>query len=134
MKLVILITAETENGLQVAEAWQEAGAPGVTIIQSHGLFSLQERVRRGDVELPRMLASMASAMASIIESVERNSYVILSVVPVEMVDKLSDETSKVLGDLLSPNTGVMFVLDIERAIGVRDHRPNADPTDMGKQS
>ena len=133
MKLVILITAETENGLQVAEAWQDAGAPGVTIIRSHGLYSLQERVRRGDVELPRMLLSMASAMASIIENVESNSNVILSVVPTDMVDKLIDETSKVLGDLMLPNNGVMFVLDIDRAIGVRDHRLNAAPGDPGKK-
>jgi nitrogen regulatory protein PII len=121
MKLVILITAKTEKGLEVAEAWQEAGAPGITILRSYGLYTLQERVRRGDVELPRMVMSMASAMAAVLENVEQTTSLMLSVVPHEMVDVLIEATSRVLGDLLSPDSGVIFVLDIERAIGVRDH-------------
>jgi hypothetical protein len=39
-----------------------------------------------------------------------------------MVDRLIDETTSILGDLNEPNNGVLLVLAIERAVGVRDHR------------
>lgn len=126
MKLVILITSRITNGLDVAQAWQEAGAPGVTIIRSHGLHSLQEEVRHGSVELPRMVVSMAAAMAHIIDQVEERSEVVLSVVPKTMVDKLIDAANSVLGDLSKPNHGVLFVLDVERAVGVRHHSEQED--------
>lgn len=121
MKLVILITADTKHGLEVAQAWQEAGAPGVTILPSHGLYTLQEEVKRGSVELPRMITSMGTAMAYIIDHAEKRTQLILSVVENDMVDKLQEAATSVLGDLSQPHHGVMFVLPVERAIGVLDH-------------
>lgn len=126
MKLLILITAQIENGLEVAQAWQDAGAPGVTIMRSYGLHTLQNHVKQGDVELPPMVFSMAVAMAHIIEDTEQNSLIILSVVQKELVDELVEATSNVLGDLLQPDNGVIFVLNVERTVGVRDHRPSSD--------
>jgi hypothetical protein len=121
MKLVILITAQVEKGLDVALSWQEAGAPGVTILRSHGLFSLQKAVQHGDVELPRMVSSVAAALAHIIDSVEQNGEILLSVVDPDMVDNLLDATTRILGDLTLPDNGILLVIDVERAIGVRDH-------------
>lgn len=126
MKLVILITSRITNGLDVAQSWQDAGAPGVTIIRSHGLYSLQEEVRTGSVELPRMVVSMAAAMAHIIDQVEERSEVVLAVVPKTLVDTLINAANDVLGDLSSPNHGVLFVLDVERAVGVRNHDEQND--------
>jgi hypothetical protein len=40
-KLVILITGKVEKGLVVAEAWEAAGAPGVTLIESYGRHRLR---------------------------------------------------------------------------------------------
>lgn len=122
MKLVILITAHIERGLEVAEAWQEAGAPGVTIIRTYGLYTLQKEAERGEIELPRMVLSMASAMAHIIDSLEERGEMILSVVDDTLVDALVDAASSVLGDLTAPGHGVLFVLPVDRAMGVRDPR------------
>ncbi|MBE0688768.1 MAG: hypothetical protein IH587_01445 [Anaerolineae bacterium] len=121
MKLVILITAKIELGLEVAQSWQDAGAPGVTILRAHGLHTLQKELERGDIELPRMIASMASAMAALIENVEERGEMIFSLVDDDMVDALIDQTNQVLGDLTTPNSGVLFVLPVERAVGVRHH-------------
>lgn len=122
MKLVILITAQIERGLEVAEAWQDAGAHGVTILRSYGLYTLQKAAEHGDIELPRMVLSMASAMAHIIDSVEEHGEVILSAVDDELVDALVDAASGALGDLTAPGHGVLLVLPLDRAIGVRDPR------------
>ena len=66
MKLIILITAEREHGLTIAEAWQKAGAPGITIVQTNGLYSLQQEVKAGNIELPRMVSSMAAAVSALL--------------------------------------------------------------------
>jgi len=121
MKLVMLITAQIERGLDVALAWQEAGATGVTIVRSYGLFTLQRTIQRGEVELPRMVSSVAAILAHLLDTVEENGHILLSVVEPEMVDKLVDATNKTLGDLTEPNNGILLVLDLERAIGLRDH-------------
>lgn len=121
MKLVILITAQVEAGLDIAQAWQDTGAPGVTIIRSHGLHTLQRELQTGAVELPRMIASMGAAMAAIIDNLEERGEIILSVVDDDHVDLLIDAASDVLGDLTQPDNGVLFVLPVERAVGVRNH-------------
>jgi nitrogen regulatory protein PII len=122
MKLVVLITAKIEDGLEVAQAWQDAGAPGVTIVRTYGLYALQQQAQHGDIELPRVVVSMAMAMAHIIDSVEERGELILSLVEDTQVDTLINAANAVLGDLTDPGHGVLFVLPIERAMGVRDPR------------
>lgn len=121
MKLVVLITAQVEAGLDIAQAWQDAGAPGVTIVRSHGLHTLQRELRSGSIELPRMIASMGAAMAAIIDNVEERGEIILSLVEDELVERLIAAANQTLGDLTQPNHGILFVLPIEQAIGVRRH-------------
>jgi len=121
MKLVILITTRVEEGMDVAQAWQQEGAPGVTIMRTHGLRTLQEQVQRGSYELPRVVTSMAAAMTHMLNDMDENGMMLLSVVDNDLVDKLEAATSNVLGDLTEPYHGIMIVLDIERAIGVRHH-------------
>jgi hypothetical protein len=120
MKLLILITGENEQGVGVATAWQEAGAPGVTILPSHGLYTLQEEAKRGSVELPRMTTSMSAALAYMLERSHKRGQLVLSLVRDEQVDTLVETTQKEIGDLDEPDTGVLFILDVERAIGVYD--------------
>jgi hypothetical protein len=121
MKLVILITTQVEEGMDVAQAWQREGAPGVTIMRTHGLRTLQEQVQRGNYELPRVVTSMAAAMTHLLNSMDEPGAMLLSAVDNDVVDKLEIATTNVLGDLTEPNHGIMIVLDIERSIGVRHH-------------
>ncbi len=121
MKMVLIITAQVEQGMSVAQAWQDAGAPGVTIIRTHGLRSLQERTQQGAVELPMVLTSMVAAMSHVIKSMEAPGQLLLSVVDDEMVDTLEKVASEILGDMNEPYNGIMLVIDIERAIGVYHH-------------
>lgn len=123
MKLIILITSNIENGLEVANRWQDAGAPGVTIIKSVGLYSLQQRIKRGSLEVPLHIASsMTSMMAYVLGQMEHNNHVLLSVVPAELIPTLMNEAVAVMGDLLEPDNGVAFVVPLDEAIGVRLHQ------------
>lgn len=122
MKLVVLITAQPEKGMSIAQAWQDYGAPGITILQAHGFHSLRREVERGEIELPRALVSMASALANLMQEAEARSQIIFSLVSDEaLVDRLIAATTSVLGDLTEPDNGILFVLDVERALGVRQY-------------
>lgn len=124
MKLIMLITSNAENGVEVATRWQNAGAPGVTVIKSVGLYSLQRKIMRDSLEVPLHIASsMTSVMAYVLREMEHTNHVLLSVVPADLVPTLLDEARAVMGDLLEPNHGVAFVVPIDEAIGVRapDH-------------
>ncbi len=113
-KLVILITSRIEEGHIIGEAWQQAGAPGVTLVGSHGLRRLQEAQKSSEV-----LAGMIS-LAQILRETEETSLIIMSVVDNDaVVDKLIEATQNLLGDLTQPDTGVLFVIDVERTVGVR---------------
>jgi hypothetical protein len=120
-KLLVLITSHIEKALEVAEAWQAAGAPGVTLIDSHGLHRLQEKSEA--LELPLFVS-----MASVLRQLETTSQVILSVVEDHDVDRLIKATNDVLGDLHEPDTGIAFLLDVERVVGLSYHgRANESP-------
>lgn len=122
MKLIILITSNIESGLEVANRWQEAGAPGITIIKSVGLYSLQQKIKKGTMEVPlHMASSMTSMMAYMLGEMEHTNHVLLSVVPAALIPKLLEEAKGVMGDLLEPNNGVAFVVPLDEAIGVRVH-------------
>ena len=123
MKLMILITANIESGLEVANRWQEAGAPGITIIKSVGLYSLQQKIKKGEMEVPlHMASSMLSMMAYMLGEMEHTNHVLVSVVPKELVPTLLNEAKNVMGDLLEPDNGVAFVVPLDEAIGVRLHQ------------
>ena len=127
MKLIILITSDIESGLEVANRWQDAGAPGVTIVKSVGLHSLQQKIMRDSLEVPLHIASsMTSLMAFVLREMEHTNHVLLSVVPAALVPTLLDEARAVMGDLLEPNHGVAFVVPLDEAIGVRSHDSSED--------
>jgi hypothetical protein len=109
-KLVVLVTSRVEQTLAIAEAWQRAGAPGVTLIPSHGFRSLQERTRT--LELRHFVN-----LASILKQVDETVHLLFSVVDDPLVDSLIGVARAVLRDPLTPRTGVGFVLDVERSFG-----------------
>lgn len=122
MKLVVLITSQPEQGMIVAQAWQDSGAPGITVLGAHGLHNLQREIQRGNVELPRVVLSMSAALASLVQQTEHRSQIFLSLVDDALVEPLIAATEKELGDLTKPDNGILFVIDVERALGVRYHR------------
>lgn len=122
-KLVLLITSRVEEGHRIGEAWQQAGAPGVTFIESFGLRRLQEKSRGMEV-LPGMMS-----LVEILRQSERTSLIILSVIEDEsLADQFIAVTEGILGDLYQPENGVFFVVDLARAVGVYDyHRHQPRP-------
>jgi hypothetical protein len=110
-KLVVLITTHVEKTLALAEAWQKAGAPGVTLVPSHGFRTLKERSRK--LELPHFVN-----LATILKQVDDTTHMLLSVVDDNLVEALAQATRSVLRDPLTPKTGIGFVIDVDRVFGM----------------
>jgi orotidine-5'-phosphate decarboxylase len=109
-KLVVLITTHVEKTLALAEAWQKAGAPGVTLVPSHGFRTLKERSRK--LELPHFVN-----LATILKQVDDTTQMLFSVVDDSLVEALAQATRSVLRDPLTPKTGIGFVIDVDRVFG-----------------
>jgi nitrogen regulatory protein PII len=112
-KLIVLITARVDDGHLIGEAWQAAGAPGVTLVEGHGLRRLQQMTRGMEV-LPGMLS-----LAEILHQRETSSLLVLSLTPDEQVEAIIAATERILGSLAQPDNGVLFVLDVAQALGLR---------------
>jgi hypothetical protein len=113
-KLVVLITPQFEKGHEIAEAWQKNGAPGVTLTDGQGLFHLQETAQKSGV-LPGLLSVL-----EILRSHPSNNIVLLSLVATPAVaDKLIDIADQIIGGFSEPDNGLVFVVDVERVVGLR---------------
>lgn len=113
MKLVILITAQTDQTLGVANAWQRAGASGVTIMEGHGLHRLQTKFEIRE-DLP-----LLPSLASLLRGKEVDTHMLISLVNDELVTSLKNETIAILGDFSVPGNGVMFALDVANLLAIR---------------
>ncbi len=120
-KLVVLITTHIEKGLTVAEAWEAAGAPGVTLIESHGLHRLREQSK--ELELPLIVS-----MSQLLRQIEETNQTIFTVVDDDLVDVMIDAACQALDarTLEESGVGVAFVIDVERTIGMRPCRRLSD--------
>jgi nitrogen regulatory protein PII len=110
-KLVILITAQVEKGVEVAEAWEQAGATGVTLIDSYGLHNLRERSKSMELQ-------MFVSMFNVMRQIEQTNVTLLTVIDDDLVDSLIEAAGEVLGEIAKSHTGVAFVLDVDRVIGI----------------
>ena len=110
-KLVVLVTTHVEKTLAIAEAWQKAGATGVTLVPSHGFRTLQERTRK--LELPHFVN-----LATILKQVDDTTQMLFSVVEDDLVEALVRATRTILKGPLTSRTGIGFVLDVDRVFGL----------------
>lgn len=120
MKLVVLITTHTQSSLHVADEWQNAGAPGVTIIDTHGVQGLKRHKHQQTPEL-----ALAVSMSSILHQIQKTNVLLFSVVEDHMVDQLIQIAEQSIGDLTEPENGIAFVLDVERVIGMPKRKPTS---------
>jgi hypothetical protein len=116
-KLVFLVTSQIEKGVAVAEAWEAAGAPGVTLIESFGLYHLRQRSK--SLELPLFVS-----MAQVMREIENTNQTLFTIVDEDLVDKLVEAARQTLGvkSLDEPDSAIMFVLDVERIFGMKTRR------------
>jgi len=117
MQLVLFVLSNPEKLEDLLAAWQSAGAPGITILGSTGMG----RLRRG--ALLREDFPLFPGLDDLLRREETSSRTLFSLVDDEnVVDRLVAATQQVVGDLTQPNTGILMVLPVSRALGLNKCR------------
>jgi len=123
MYMIIFVLHDPALLNDVLNAWDAAGAKGVTILPSTGLKRLQNRdVLREDMPL-------IPSIEDLVQQGERLNRTLFTIVDDdEMVDKIVDATQSVTCNLDLPNTGILTVLPTARVYGLQ-RRPDAECED-----
>ena len=110
--LVVLVLDDIQLCPAVMDAWQQAGASGVTILESSGLHRQRQQGLRDDVGLIPSLQSLLARQ-------EYHHRTLFSVVPdEETVERIIQATEAIVGDLHQPYTGILFVVPLARVVGL----------------
>jgi nitrogen regulatory protein PII len=110
--LVVLVLDDPSFCGEILQRWEEAGATGVTILESTGLGRLRKKGIRDDYPL-------MPSLQEFLKGAEVHNRTLFSIVESEaIVDALIDAVEQVVGDLERPDTGLLFVVPVHKAIGL----------------
>lgn len=110
--LLVLVLDNIEKFPALIDAWEEAGVPGITVLDSVGTRRLHEHLQRDDVPL---LPSLRSLFARD----EDHNRTLLTVIEEPVVlERAIASAEEIVGDFMESHTGIMFVLPVPRTWGV----------------
>jgi nitrogen regulatory protein PII len=111
--LVVLVLDDPDQCGDVLEAWEAAGAPGVTILDSTGLGRVRRAGLRDDVPLMPSLSDLFQREG------ERHRTLFSIVRDQSPVDAIVQATRAVVGDLDQEDSGLLFVVPVSQVYGLR---------------
>jgi nitrogen regulatory protein PII len=115
--LVVFLLHDLEQYPDILDAWDEAGAPGITVLESTGLRR-QQAVVRDDVPL-------LPSLRDLLTSQELHQRTLFSVIEDEhTVERVVAATEDVVGDFSRHHTGLLFVVPVTRVLGLE--RPDSE--------
>ncbi len=115
--VVVVVLPDHNVFRKVMEVWDQRRVSGVTVLESAGLFKLKEAYARRD-DLP-----LFPSLRHLMESGEYRHRTAFAVVDDGFdLDGLIQATEQAVGgDFDAPNTGMLFVMPVTRALGLRPH-------------
>jgi nitrogen regulatory protein PII len=116
MYVVLCVIHDMDKCPPLLAAWEEAGVTGVTILHSTGLGRIHGTDMWDDLPL-------FPGLDDLLKHEEYFNRTLFSVVDSEeTVDLVVQATEKVLGDMSLPDTGLLVVLPVLRAYGLKKQR------------
>jgi len=118
----MLVLDDLNQCRDVLDAWEAAGAPGVTILDSTGLG----RVRRAGIQddVPLM-----PSLSNLLRREEDHHRTLFSIVEGKsQVEAIVQATRAVVGKLDQENTGLLFVVPVSQVYGL--HQREGGWTDV----
>jgi hypothetical protein len=114
MFMILLVLNDSDQCQDVLNAWEAAGAPGVTILPSSGLGRVRKHAGL-DEDIP-LMPSLEDFFQQE-ENMHRTLITFVSERPV--VDKIIQATLSILGDLELPDSGMLAVLPVLEVYGLK---------------
>ena len=111
--MVVLVLHNLTRFEEVLSAWHEAGASAVTILESVGTRGPREQARREDLPL-------LPSIRDLLQSDDAPRKTVFSIVRDELVERLIQTTTDIVGDLQQPGNGILFVIPVTRVEGLRE--------------
>jgi len=109
--MILLVLDNLEQCPAMLDAWEEAGAPGITILDSTGMARMKSGIRD---DLPLM-----PSITSLLKVREERHRTIFTVVEGEaLVDRIIEVTQAITGSLDNADNGILFVLPVSRVVGL----------------
>jgi nitrogen regulatory protein PII len=105
-RLLVVVINDPERLDDVLTGLLELGVTGATIVDSEGMGRI----------LARDTPVFAGLQAAVVD--RPRNVTILSVVEAARVDAVIARVQGVVGDLSAPSTGIVFVLPVERVVGL----------------
>lgn len=117
MFAVFFILQDTDKMNDLLDGWEEAGTSGVTIFPSIGLATYKDK-RALQEDFP-----IIPNLEDLVESSLNHTRTLFTIVKnQEIVDAIYKSTCEIIGDLNQPHTGILFVLPVHQAFGIRDYK------------
>jgi len=114
--LVMLVVNDPNDVPEILIGWENAGALGITILNSTGIGHIRRSGLREDIPL-------MPSLSDLLKGEEILHRTIFSVVDdQEIVDRMVAVAQDVIGDLEDPHTGFLFVTPVLQAYGLGKHR------------
>ena len=115
--LVVLVLDDPDQSDALLDAWEQAGARGVTILESSGIGRVRRASLRDDMPL-------LPSLRDILRGGEEHHRTFLSVVESEeQVEVLANAAQQVVGDFSQPHTGLLFAVPISHVHGLVKVKP-----------
>jgi nitrogen regulatory protein PII len=117
--LVVLVLDDPDQTEALLDAWEGAGARGVTILESSGIGRMRRASLRDDMPL-------LPSLRAILRGGEEHHRTLFSVVESEeQVETLATAAQQVVGDFSQPHTGLLFAMPISHVHGLHKVKPAA---------
>ena len=115
--MIVVVMSDVQRCEDVLDAWQKFGVTGVTILESLGAHKVQQaRAMRDDLPLIPSLRHLLEGE----EYHHRTAFVVLD--DDFDLDGLIEATEQAVGgDFDAPDTGILFVVPVARALGMRPY-------------
>ena len=116
MSMILFVLHDTDKLDELLAAWQEAGAPGVTVLESTGVGRIRQN------EALREDTPLMPSLEDFYPDPEHMSRTMFTILNDDLVQKVVDATCKDVGDLNEPNTGLLVVLPTITAYGLEKRK------------
>ena len=112
MYLILFVLDNPDKLEELLDAWEEAGAGGATVLVSTGMHRLNAGFIRDDIPLMPGLDDFYKR----IEEYHRTLFTVVK--DDQTLEKIIAATQRVVGDLNSPNTGILVVMPASQVYGL----------------